>query len=247
MRKFIALCAVLALGVFVLNGFVTLASNQDSFWNEAAQGGLAEISLSSLALQKSQNDEVKQMAQKIIDDHTAANNELTALAASKSVTLPTSTNAKQKAAYEKLSGLSGDQFDAEFVKMMIKDHESSVKLFQKQSTGGTDADVKAFAAKTLPTLQAHLDMARSMNDKMKGMKSSKKNSDGSMNSNSNDSSNMSSNSNSDSSMNSNSNSNSKSSKKSNKNSNSNMNVNSNSNKSSNSNTNSNSNSNDNRQ
>ncbi len=254
MKKFSALCAVLALAIFALNGFVTLASNQDSFWNEAAQDGLAEISLGSLALQKSQNEQVKQLAQKVVDDHTAANNELTPLAASKSVTLPTSTNAKQKATYDKLSGLSGDQFDMEFVKTMVKDHESAVKLFQKQADGGKDADVKAFAAKTLPTLQGHLEMARSMNDSMKGMKNSKKSND-KMSSNSNSDNSMSSNSNSDNSMNmnsdqntnsnsnQNSNSNSKSNRKSNsnKNSNSNMNMNSNSNMNMNSNSNSNSN------
>jgi putative membrane protein len=207
MKKFFALCAVLALGVFILNGFVTLASNQDSFWNEAAQSGMAEVNLANLALQKSTNDEVKQLAQKVVDDHTAANNELKDLAASKKVTLPTDVSAKQKAMYDKLNGLSGDQFDMEFIKTMVKDHESAVSLFQKQADTGKDAEVKAFAAKTLPTLQGHLEMAKSLNDKMKGMKNPKK-SDGNKNMNSNstpdNTMNMNSNSNSDDkSMNSN--------------------------------------------
>jgi putative membrane protein len=210
MKKFLALCAVLALGVFVLNGFVTLASNQDSFWNEAAQAGMAEVNLANLALQKSQNEEVKQLAQKVVDDHTAANNELKDLAASKKVTLATDVSAKQKAAYDKLNGLSGDQFDMEFIKTMVKDHESAVSLFQKQADSGKDAEVKAFAAKTLPTLQGHLEMAKSLNDKMKGMKNPKKSDDSqNMNSNSNpDDKNMNSNTNPDDgkSMNSNTNS-----------------------------------------
>ena len=186
MRKIFALFTVLAVGFFVLNGFVTQASNQDSFWNDAAQAGMAEVMLANLALQKSTNEEVKQLAQKVVDDHTAANNELKDLAATKSATLPTEVNTKQKATYDKLNALSGDQFDKEFVKVMVKDHEKAVSLFQKQADRGTDADVKAWAAKTLPALQGHLEMAKALNDKMKSMKSSKKNSnsaDGNMNSN----------------------------------------------------------------
>jgi len=185
MRKVFVFYAVLAIGTFVLNGFVTAASNQDSFWNEAAQSGMAEVMLGNLALQKSSNDEIKQMAQKIVDDHTAANNELKNLAASKNAALATEVSAKQKATYDKLNALSGDEFDREFVKVMVKDHEKAVSLFQKQADKGADADVKAFAAKTLPTLQGHLEMAKSMNDKMKSMKSPKKNSDGDKNMNSN--------------------------------------------------------------
>jgi putative membrane protein len=177
MKKIFAFYAVLAIGAFVLNGFVTEASNQDSFWNEAAQAGMAEVMLGNLALQKSANDEVKQLAQKIVDDHTAAGNELKDLAASKSATLPTEVNAKQKAVYDKLNTLSGDAFDKEFVKTMVRDHEKAVSLFQKQSTAGKDAEVKAFAAKTLPTLQGHLEMAKSLNDKMKSVKAPKKSPD----------------------------------------------------------------------
>lgn len=185
MKKFYALTAVLAVAFFVLNGVNSQASIQDSFWNDAAQSGMAEVMLGNLALQKSSNDEVKQMAQKIVDDHTAANNELKDLASKKSAALPTEVNAKQKATYDKLSALSGEEFDKEFIKVMVKDHEKAVALFQKQSDKGTDADVKAFAAKTLPTLQGHLDSAKSMNEKMKGMKSMKKNADGNANTNTN--------------------------------------------------------------
>jgi len=183
MRKIFTFYAVLAIGAFVLNGFVAQASNQDSFWNEAAQSGMAEVMLGNLALQKSSNEEVRQMAQKIIDDHTAANNELKNLAATKSATLTTEVNAKQKGTYATLIALSGEDFDKEFIKVMVKDHEKAVSLFQKQIDKGTDADVKAFAAKTLPTLQGHLNAAKAMNDKMKSMKSPKKNSDGDKNMN----------------------------------------------------------------
>jgi putative membrane protein len=229
MKKIYTLCAVLAVVVFVLNGVITQASNQDSFWNDAAQSGMAEVMLGNLALQKSSSDEIKQFAQKLVDDHTAANNELKTLAASKSATLPADVNAKQRSTYDKLSALSGDEFDREFAKVMVKDHEKAVGLFRKQSDRGDDADVKAFAARTLPALQGHLEMARSLNDRMKGMKS------GDTNRNSNSSSN-SGNMNSDMNMNSNSgnmnsnrssNSNRKSNSKSNNNTNSNTNSNAN--------------------
>ena len=237
MKRFLALCAVLVVGIFVLNGFITQASNQDSFWNDAAQSGMAEVMLANLALQKSSSDEIKEMAQKIVDDHTMANNELKDLAATKSVTLPTDVNVKQKETYDKLNGMSGEMFNQEFVKVMVKDHEKAVKLFQKESTSGKDTDLRAFAAKNLPTLQSHLEMAQSMNTKMKGMKM---NSDGDKNMNSNMNMNSNSNSNSNSNMTMDSNSNSNVTMDSNSNSNSNMTMDSNMNMNSNSNMNMNS-------
>jgi putative membrane protein len=255
MRKIFTLCTVLAVTFFVLNGVITQASNQDSFWNEAAQSGMAEVMLSNLALQKSQNEQVRTFAQQMVTDHTAANSELTSLASTKNVTLPTDVDSKHRSAMDKLNGMSGTDFDKAYMKQMVKDHEAAVKLFQRQADRGDDADAKAFAAKTLPTLQGHLQMARNMNDSMKNMKSndSNGNSNGNSNSSNSNSGNMNSNSsnmnmNSNSgnmngmNMNSNSNSNrSNSNRNTNSNSNSNRNTNSNSNRNTNSNTNSNSN------
>ena len=169
MKRIVALFAVLVVAVFVLNGYMTQASNQDRFWAEAAQGGMAEVALANLALQKSQNEQVKAFAQKVVDDHTMANNELKALAAGKNVTLPMEVTAKQTAMMDKLSGKSGADFDKEFIKTMVKDHEKMIKLFERQAESGTDADVKAFATKTLPTLRSHLEMARTMSAGMKNM------------------------------------------------------------------------------
>ena len=208
MKKIFALSIGLAVALFVWNGVITQASIQDSFMREAAQSGMAEVMLGNLALQKSQNEQVKSFAQQMVADHTTANGELATLAQSKSVALPTEPSAKQKSAVDKLNGMSGMDFDKAFMKQMVKDHEAAVKLFSRESERGTDADTKAFAAKTLPTLQNHLQMARTLNDSMKNMKSEKSNdnssSDG-MNMNSNNSN---SNRNSNSSRNTNSNSNS---------------------------------------
>jgi putative membrane protein len=96
----------------------------------------------------------------MVDDHTKASEELKPIAMSKNVMLPTEMDSKHKSAMEKMSGMSGSQFDMAYVKMMIKDHEKAVSMFQKEANNGKDAEAKAFAAKTLPVLQMHLDMSR---------------------------------------------------------------------------------------
>ncbi len=155
-----------------------------NFWTEAAQSGMAEVALGNLGLQKAQNERVKQFADQMVRDHTAVNDELKSVAAGKNVTLPTAVAPKQSATYEKLNGLSGAEFDREFMKVMVKDHQAAVKLFEKQSRSDADADAKAFASKHLPALQGHLQMARTISSETK--QSSKGGGSGnSMNSNAN--------------------------------------------------------------
>lgn len=133
-----------------------------SFWTEAAQSSMAEVALSNAALQKAQSAEVRQFAQQMVTDHTAVSQELTQLTTGKGVTIPTALTDKQQRDLEKLNGRSGADFDREYMKKMVNDHEKAVKLFQRESERGTDADAKAFAAKTLPSLQSHLTMARTI-------------------------------------------------------------------------------------
>ena len=175
MKKIIALSTALAVVFFVLNGVITQASNQDSFYREAAQSGMAEVALGNLALQKSQNEQIRNFAQQMVTDHTASNEELKTLAASKNVTLPTDMANKHRNAVNKLNGMSGTDFDKAFMKQMVKDHEAAVKLFSKQADREGDADTKAFAAKTLPTLQNHLQTARTIYDSLKGVRSDRDN------------------------------------------------------------------------
>src|SRR5215203_5870745 len=163
MKKIIALCTVLAVTFFVLNGVITQASNQDSFMMRAARSSTAEVMLSNLALQKTQNEQVRSFAQQMVTDHTAANSELATLAASKNVTLPTDVDSKHRSAMDKLNGMSGTDFDKAYMKQMVNDHQDAVKLFSRESERGNDADTKAFAAKMLPALQGHLTMARTIN------------------------------------------------------------------------------------
>ncbi|HEV7858791.1 MAG TPA: DUF4142 domain-containing protein [Pyrinomonadaceae bacterium] len=153
---------------------MALSSMDRKFMMEAAAGGMAEVAMARLATEHASSDAVKQYAQHMIDDHTKANDELMQLASTKGVTLPTGPDAKHQAMMAKMQALSGAAFDREYVKNAgVKDHETMEKLFQKESGGAKDADTKAFASKTLPTVQDHLRMAREMNTSMMGAKSSK--------------------------------------------------------------------------
>lgn len=157
----------------------SMNKNADSkFMMMLATGGMNEIGLSQTALSKSTNDEVKQFAQKMIDDHTAAGDELKSLAATKMVSLPMQMDSKHMEMNTKLSAMSGMDFDMMYIKTMVKDHEKTVSMLQKEANSGKDADAKALAAKLLPTVQGHLDMARSMMMKMSGKSMSKSNMNG---------------------------------------------------------------------
>ena len=148
-----------------------MKANADSkFMMTLATGGMNEIGLSQTALSKSTNDDVKQYAQKMIDDHTMAGDELKSLAESKNVTLPMAMDSKHMALNQKLSAMSGSSFDMDYLKAMVSDHEKTVALLQKEASSGKDADAKAFASKLLPTVQGHLEMAKSMMSSMSGKK-----------------------------------------------------------------------------
>ena len=133
-----------------------------TFLNEAAPGGMAEVELGSLALKQGDSQEVKSFAKRMVADHSKANHELDELATKKKVVLKKEKTVEQKQAMDRLSKLHADAFDREYAKDMVKDHEKDVTKFQEAATNATDADVKAYAAKTLPTLREHLDMARKL-------------------------------------------------------------------------------------
>jgi putative membrane protein len=138
-------------------------SQQDhKFVMETAMGGLKEVELGRIAAQQGATDAVKQYGQRMVDDHTKANEELMTLATSKGMTLPTELDQKHRADVTKLSGMSGAAFDRAYAKMMVNDHKKKVDNFEKQSERGSDPDLKAFATKTLPTVQEHLQMARAL-------------------------------------------------------------------------------------
>lgn len=139
----------------------------DQFLTEAAQSGLMEVELGRLAASKAQSPEVKAFGQKMVADHGKANAELKALAAKKNIKLPTEISGGMKAEAERLAKLSGAEFDREYVQMMVAAHDEDVEAFEAQADGAEDADVKAFAAKTLPVLRAHYETIQKINDNLK--------------------------------------------------------------------------------
>jgi putative membrane protein len=151
----------ISIFIFLAAALISCSSpDSTKFSSEAAQGGLAEVELGRLAVQRASNPAVKNFGQQMIEDHSRANNELKAIATRKNIALPAELNADQKAMMDKLSKLSGAEFDKEYMSDMVKDHEADAKEFENQSNKGTDADIKAFAGKTLPVIQRHLQMAR---------------------------------------------------------------------------------------
>jgi putative membrane protein len=116
--------------------------------------------VAKLAIDKAQAPEVKQFARRMLADHTKANTELKRIAEKKNLPIPTQLDAEHQAQIEKLSSLSGADFDKEYMAMMVDDHKDAVELFKKQADKGSDPDLKGFAMKTLPTLERHSDMAR---------------------------------------------------------------------------------------
>lgn len=137
-------------------------SADSTFAMKAAQGGMAEVKMGQLAADKASNPDVKAFGQQMIDDHTKANNNLKSIAQGENMTLPSDLNAKDQATYDKLSKLSGPEFDKMYVKDMVKDHEEDVKEFQKEAKSGKDPQMKNFASTTLPVLQGHLSKIKSI-------------------------------------------------------------------------------------
>jgi putative membrane protein len=134
----------------------SLKHHDRAFMMKAAKAGDKEIAVSQAVMDKLTNVQAKNFAQMMITDHTAAGAELATLAASKNVQLPQ----PDASIGEDWSKKTGD-LDSKYVKEMVSDHEEAVKLFEKASKS-TDADVAAFAQKTLPTLQHHLMMAQEL-------------------------------------------------------------------------------------
>jgi putative membrane protein len=131
-----------------------------TFVMKAAQGGLAEVEAGKVAQKNAQADAVKQFGERMVTDHSKANEELMALAKSKNVEVPSALDRKHQAMVDKLGKLSGPAFDREYMKHMVEDHRKTVADFGKQSKSGKDAELKQWAGSKLPTLREHLKMAQ---------------------------------------------------------------------------------------
>jgi putative membrane protein len=132
-----------------------------SFLKHAAIGGLEEVELGKLAQQKASSDAVKQFGERMVTDHTKANDQLKEVAGKENVAVPTTLDKKGQSRIDKLSKLSGPQFDKAYMKDQVKDHEKDVREFQQEAQNGTNPAIKQFASQTLPILQQHLELAKS--------------------------------------------------------------------------------------
>lgn len=141
---------------------MTAGATPQTFVNMAAQDGMAEVGLAKLALKKSSNDDVKQFAQKMEQDHEQANDQLSSIARSKGISIPQKLDAKHEAMMKSLSAKSGKAFDQAYAEHMAKDHSKAVALFQGAAQS-SDSDLAAFAKKTLPTLEEHKQLADNLN------------------------------------------------------------------------------------
>jgi putative membrane protein len=159
--KQIILSALAAAVLVASPVFAAVSKKDQEFFNKAAGGGMFEVEAGKLAQSKGQSDGVKSFGSMLEKDHSAANDELKALASKKGVTLPSAIPAKMQKTLDKLG--KSKHFDKDFVhEVGLKDHKEDISLFEKTSKGAGDADVKAFAGKTLPTLKEHLKHAEEL-------------------------------------------------------------------------------------
>jgi putative membrane protein len=140
------------------------------FVEKAAVDGLAEVELAKLAQKQAQSPAVKEFADRMVKDHSKANDDLKPLAESKNVVLPSAPDRSHRREMDSLAKKSGADFDKAYMDHMLKDHKKDVKAFQDEAKSGKDPDIKNFAASTLPTLEEHLKMAQQTDNAVKGRK-----------------------------------------------------------------------------
>jgi len=175
MQRIMALAGLLALSLGLWLAPTAVAKNtkqaghaDQTFVQQASSGGLAEVRAGQLATERAASAEVKQFGQQMVTDHTKANQELTALAQAKNLPVATELDQKHQVMAEQLTKLQGAAFDRAYLAGQVADHEQTVRLFTTQAKAGHDTELKAFAAKTLPTLQEHLRLVRSLAPKQSG-------------------------------------------------------------------------------
>lgn len=132
------------------------------FATKAADGGMMEVELGQIAQQNAKSQRVKDFGSMMVTDHSKANDELKSLAAANSVTLPATLSPGHKQHVDMMKKMTGTDFDKHYMDMMVNDHKGDIGEFQKEANSQTNDAFKSFAAKTLPTLQKHLDSAQAI-------------------------------------------------------------------------------------
>jgi len=128
------------------------------FLQKAAEGGMAEVQLGQLASEKGSSQDVKDFGQKMVTDHTALNKDMAPIAQSMGVMVPKKLNKQHQAEYDKLNGLSGDDFDKEYITAMVKDHHKDLREFRNEATSASDPALKAAVEKGVKVISEHTTM-----------------------------------------------------------------------------------------
>ncbi len=163
-------------GLVCLFGTLTIRANEDTkpgqkpfddqdFVQKAASGGMLEVMLGKMAASKATSDSVKKFGERMVTDHGKANENLKKAAAVAGYTVPDSLNEKDEKTYEHFLNYKGSDFDRDYVKHMLTDHEEDVALFTRASKEAKNPAIKDFATKTLPVLESHLEAVK----KLQGM------------------------------------------------------------------------------
>jgi putative membrane protein len=145
-----------------------ISADDKHFMKDAMEGDMAEIQLAKLAQQKASSDQVKQFAQRMIDDHTRLDSQMKPMAQQFGVEAPTELSAKHKAVEAKLQGLSGDKFDQEYIRSMVADHREDDQAFVREETTAGDPELKNAVSQAEPIIADHLRMAQDIEKSMKG-------------------------------------------------------------------------------
>ena len=145
----------------------SVPASQESieFANKAAAGGMMEVQLGQFAQQNAKSQRVKDFGSMMVTDHSKANEELKTLASTNNITLPATLPADIQKHIDAMTKMKGDAFDKHYMDMMVNDHKKDIAEFQKEANSSTQDAFKSFAAKTLPTLQKHLDSAQAIHKK----------------------------------------------------------------------------------
>ncbi len=129
-----------------------------AFLHKAAEGGLAQVQLGQLATQKGGSAEVKSLGQQMVDDHTELNKQIAVVADNMGIRMPKGLNKEGKADYDRLSGLSGDDFDKEYITLLVKDHHQDLREFRMEAMATQDSNLHEAVTKGAQVIRQHMMM-----------------------------------------------------------------------------------------
>jgi putative membrane protein len=168
MKQMMRCAALVAIGVYLSLPGMAIAADakvgvaDQIFAMMAAVGGLEEVQLGKMAADRAASPEVKQLAQRLVQDHSKANQELMTIAEKKDIDVPDELDDTHEDVVDLFSKLEGASFDREYVRYQVMHHEKDTAGFAVQAKDGQDSELKAFAAKQLPILQGHLQQLREL-------------------------------------------------------------------------------------